>query len=120
MFPNKFFLILLLSLSNYGFCQSTLTIENIIQVKISNETEVKQTSKKPFLFRFYKNLISSQDGNSCGFYPSCSQFATEAISKKGMVIGTFAAFDRLSRCNGHNHEFYLFHITTQKQLDIVQ
>lgn len=120
MFPNKFLLILLLSFGKYAFCQSALTIENIIQVKLSTQPEVKQANKKPLLFRFYKNLISSQDGNSCGFYPSCSQFAAESISKKGIVIGTFAAFDRLSRCNGHNHEFYLFHPTTQKLLDLVQ
>lgn len=120
MFPNKIILIVLLSFSKYGFCQSVLTLENIIDIKISPRLEVKPANKKPFLFRFYKNLISSQDGNTCGFYPSCSQFAAEAISKKGIVIGTLAAFDRLSRCNGHNHEFYLFHPTTQKQLDIVQ
>ncbi len=52
------------------------------------------------LFIFYKNFISSQDGNSCTFTPSCSEYMIQAIRKKGVIIGTMAGFDRLTRCNG--------------------
>ncbi len=58
------------------------------------------------LFIFYKSFVSSQDGNSCSFTPSCSEYAVQAIQKKGLIIGMFAAFDRLTRCNGLSPENY--------------
>jgi len=51
------------------------------------------------LLLFYKSVISSQDGNHCSFYPSCSIYAIESIKKKGFTLGFAAAMDRLSRCN---------------------
>jgi uncharacterized protein len=51
------------------------------------------------LLLFYKSVFSSQDGNHCAFYPSCSIYAIESIKKKGVILGFAAAMDRLSRCN---------------------
>ena len=58
------------------------------------------------LFIFYKSFISSQDGNSCTFTPSCSEYMIQAIRKKGVILGTMAGFDRLTRCNGLSPEKY--------------
>ncbi len=58
------------------------------------------------LFIFYKSFISSQDGNSCTFTPSCSEYMIEAIRKKGLIIGALAGFDRLTRCNGLSPDKY--------------
>ena len=52
------------------------------------------------LFLFYKTFISSQDIPACIFTPSCSEYAVEALRKKGLVTGWLSTFDRLSRCHG--------------------
>ncbi len=45
--------------------------------------------------RFYQHFLSHQWGQSCAYYPSCSNYALLAIRKHGAVIGTVIAFDRL-------------------------
>ena len=69
------------------------------------------------LFVFYKKCISSQDYPSCNFTPSCSEYALKAIKKKGIFIGLFAAFDRLSRCNHPYADGYEMDIITHKLKD---
>lgn len=46
----------------------------------------------------YQEYISSRQGDVCNFTPSCSQFAYEAIDRKGL-LGIIMTFDRLQRCN---------------------
>ena len=58
------------------------------------------------LFLAYKEFISSQDGQSCSFTPSCSEYALLSIKKKGIFFGAMNAFDRLTRCNGISPEHY--------------
>lgn len=58
------------------------------------------------LFLGYKSLLSSQDGASCTFTPSCSEYGMIAVKKKGVLIGTISTFDRLTRCNGLSPEKY--------------
>jgi putative membrane protein insertion efficiency factor len=36
---------------------------------------------------------------SCRFYPSCSQYAVEAITKYGAVKGGWLTVKRISRCH---------------------
>lgn len=47
----------------------------------------------------YQELLSSQDGHSCPFRPSCSHYGADAV-KKYNVVGAFLAGERLLRCNG--------------------
>ena len=47
----------------------------------------------------YKKIISPILPNSCRFYPSCSQYAIEAIEKRGIFIGILLAIWRILRCN---------------------
>jgi putative membrane protein insertion efficiency factor len=54
------------------------------------------------LIRVYQHYISPLTGPSCRFFPSCSSFALEAISKYGAVRGGLMALGRLSRCHPFN------------------
>lgn len=37
--------------------------------------------------------------NSCVFYPSCSEYAKEAVRKYGILKGSILAFLRILRCH---------------------
>jgi putative component of membrane protein insertase Oxa1/YidC/SpoIIIJ protein YidD len=47
------------------------------------------------LFRFFQEYISPVDGDRCPSYPTCSQYAQEAVRKHGVLIGLVMTFDRL-------------------------
>ncbi len=47
------------------------------------------------LIRFFQVYISPVDGDRCPSYPTCSQYAVEAIHKHGAVAGWVMAIDRL-------------------------
>ncbi|PLX70936.1 MAG: membrane protein insertion efficiency factor YidD [Denitrovibrio sp.] len=51
------------------------------------------------LLRVYKLFISPLLGNRCRFYPSCSDYAAEALKKKGLFKGILLAVWRVARCN---------------------
>lgn len=57
--------------------------------------------KRPFLLliRGYKRLISPLLPPSCRFYPTCSDYAYEAIEKHGLLKGGRLAIWRVLRCN---------------------
>lgn len=38
-------------------------------------------------------------GSVCRFYPTCSQYAIDAINKYGFIKGTYRAFLRLVKCH---------------------
>ncbi len=58
------------------------------------------------LFLFYKAFISSQDGQSCSFTPSCSAYGLDAVRLHGPAKGMLMGFDRLTRCHGMSPEWY--------------
>jgi uncharacterized protein len=43
----------------------------------------------------FQKYISPVDGDRCPSYPTCSQYALEAVRKHGAVMGALMAFDRL-------------------------
>ncbi|MGH7528459.1 MAG: membrane protein insertion efficiency factor YidD [Gemmatimonadales bacterium] len=51
------------------------------------------------LIRGYQRLISPLLPPSCRFYPSCSQYALEAVTRHGALKGTWLAARRLVRCH---------------------
>jgi len=51
------------------------------------------------LIRFYRKAISPYRPPSCRFYPTCSQYALQAIEKYGALKGGWLAFKRILRCN---------------------
>jgi uncharacterized protein len=48
--------------------------------------------------QFYKIFFSPLLGGACKFYPSCSNYAQEAIELHGARRGAFLAMKRLGRC----------------------
>ena len=51
------------------------------------------------LIRIYQLVVSPYLGNNCRFYPSCSNYAIEAIEKFGVLKGVKMAFFRILKCN---------------------
>jgi putative membrane protein insertion efficiency factor len=59
-----------------------------------------------FFIRIYKRFISPILPNSCRFYPTCSQYAIDAVEKYGAAKGTIKAAYRIIRCNPFNRGGY--------------
>ena len=51
------------------------------------------------LIKFYQRAISPLFPARCRFYPTCSQYAVEAISKYGAAKGGWLALKRFLRCH---------------------
>ncbi len=51
------------------------------------------------VIRFYQKKISPLFGPKCRFYPTCSQYAVEAVERFGAVKGSILTVLRLLRCN---------------------
>jgi putative membrane protein insertion efficiency factor len=54
------------------------------------------------LLQGYRLLVSPLLPRACRFYPSCSQFALEALSEHGAVNGTRLTAARIARCHPWN------------------
>lgn len=54
------------------------------------------------LLKGYKRFISPFLGNHCRFYPSCSDYAREALMEHGLFRGLFMALSRVARCHPLN------------------
>jgi putative membrane protein insertion efficiency factor len=48
--------------------------------------------------RFYQRFLSPFLPKRCRFYPSCSQYALQAIVRYGIFRGSLLALRRLLRC----------------------
>ncbi|MFT5452990.1 MAG: putative membrane protein insertion efficiency factor [Enterobacterales bacterium] len=51
------------------------------------------------IIRLYQRAISPLLGQRCCFYPTCSQYAVEAISAYGAIKGSWLSLKRISRCH---------------------
>jgi len=51
------------------------------------------------LIKLYQKALSPFVGHRCRFYPSCSSYAYEAISKFGFFKGVFLSTRRLLKCH---------------------
>lgn len=52
-----------------------------------------------FVIRAYQTILSPLFPPSCRFYPSCSQYALESISRFGCVKGGVLAVKRILKCH---------------------
>jgi len=57
---------------------------------------------RPFaisLLKFYRKYLSGLKLQCCRFYPSCSEYAIEAIEKYGILNGGLKSLKRLLKCH---------------------
>jgi putative membrane protein insertion efficiency factor len=52
-----------------------------------------------FVIQAYRYTLSPMLGRSCRFFPSCSEYAIEALQRHGAVRGTWLAVRRITRCH---------------------
>lgn len=52
--------------------------------------------------RFYRLAISPMLGRRCRFFPSCSEYALEAVEKYGAWKGGWLGCKRVCRCHPWN------------------
>lgn len=51
------------------------------------------------LIKFYQKALSPRKMPCCRFYPTCSEYALQAIEKYGVIKGGCKAVWRILRCN---------------------
>ncbi|ASK36543.1 membrane protein insertion efficiency factor YidD [Alcanivorax sp. N3-2A] len=49
--------------------------------------------------RFYQAVLSPWVGNQCRFYPTCSEYARQAVETHGSLRGSALAVQRLCKCH---------------------
>jgi putative membrane protein insertion efficiency factor len=53
--------------------------------------------------RLYQRVLSPLVGSRCKYYPSCSEYAAQAVTRFGILRGLVLAGWRLLRCNPWSH-----------------
>jgi putative membrane protein insertion efficiency factor len=59
------------------------------------------------MIRFYQIFLSPLKGQTCRFYPTCSEYFVQALLKYGLIKGMWKAIVRILKCHpfhpgGHN------------------
>ncbi|MBC7229856.1 MAG: membrane protein insertion efficiency factor YidD [Actinobacteria bacterium] len=69
---------------------------------------MRSALKRPICtaIRAYQVVISSWMPPRCRFYPSCSQYALQAVERFGPARGMWLGIKRLSRCHPWNEGGY--------------
>lgn len=55
-----------------------------------------------WLLTVYRLAISPFLGRNCRFFPTCSDYATEALSRHGAARGLWLILKRITRCHPWN------------------
>ena len=55
------------------------------------------------LIKIYKFLISPLLGESCRYFPTCSEYSIEALKTYGFFKGLFLSVKRISTCHPWGH-----------------
>jgi len=51
------------------------------------------------MIKFYRKYISCLWPGKCRFYPTCSEYAIEAVSQYGALKGTYLSLRRILKCH---------------------
>ena len=65
--------------------------------QISNKVMISRLLIK--LIKVYQKFFSPLLGQNCRFYPTCSQYAVEALSVHGLFRGGYLSLKRILKCN---------------------
>lgn len=52
-----------------------------------------------YLLKLYKRFLSPLLGTHCRFYPSCSDYARQALIEHGLLKGSALSLARIARCH---------------------
>ena len=65
------------------------------------ESDLKMVMKKLLIYiiKFYRKHISPMKSTKCPYFPTCSEYGLEAVSKYGALKGGCMALWRILRCN---------------------
>ena len=74
-----------------------LVILNIVKLKISYYNKVMKKLLLKLIDLYQKTPLFSH--SKCKYYPTCSNYAKEAINEYGALKGTFLALKRIVKCN---------------------
>lgn len=96
---------------------TTPKVQEVVRFNPQETSELKLVATG--LIRLYQKFISSQDGPSCQFLPSCSHFGMGCIQEYGFLHGVLLTADRLIRCNGSQSSHYHRDGLTGKYIDPV-
>ncbi|TGE34027.1 membrane protein insertion efficiency factor YidD [Desulfosporosinus sp. Sb-LF] len=55
-----------------------------------------------FMIRVYQKIISPLKGQSCRFYPTCSEYSIQALQKYGFILGSWKSIKRILKCHPLN------------------
>lgn len=71
------------------------------------------------LIKLYQKILSPLKPPCCKYYPTCSQYAADAVKKHGVIKGSVLAVWRILRCNpwsmgGIDYVPERFHLYTLK------
>ena len=55
-----------------------------------------------FMLRAYQYAIRPLMGANCRFFPSCSDYAREAVERHGAAKGSWLAARRIARCHPYH------------------
>ncbi|MGD6833495.1 membrane protein insertion efficiency factor YidD [Sutcliffiella halmapala] len=66
------------------------------------------------LIRFYQKVISPLTPPSCRFYPTCSHYGMEAISRFGAIKGGWLTIKRILKCHPF-HPGGIDHVPEKKE-----
>ena len=89
-------------------CQANDPVEKLPMSITPSTTNLRKLSAylyKPFLFiaiaciRFYQLAISPLLGPRCRYYPSCSNYAVQALKSHGLIRGGALSIKRIARCH---------------------
>ncbi|KAF8818504.1 membrane protein insertion efficiency factor YidD [Rickettsia endosymbiont of Cardiosporidium cionae] len=58
------------------------------------------------IIKIYQYIASPWLGNNCKFYPSCSQYAIDAITSYGLIKGVYISIIRILKCSPFSNGGY--------------
>jgi uncharacterized protein len=70
-----------------------------VRLRVSGELGRALSAVAVLLIRGYQRVISPWTVSSCRYYPSCSQYAVDALTEHGVLRGSWLAARRLGRCH---------------------